>query len=79
MAIADIQATHSGPFTGRLINTVRFVEFPEVVLAVREVVEGRLGTSVKKTASSQVDAGRVDGKKPSSAALQLVRGFRGSP
>lgn len=74
MAIADIQASHTGPFTGRLTITVRFKEFPEVVLASVEVPERILDNSVQKTAGSQDDAGRVDGAEPAPSLLSQLLG-----
>lgn len=72
MAIADIQASHSGPFTGRLISTVRFVEFPEVELASVELPESIVQAPVQKTASSQVDSGRIDGEEPNQSTLSSL-------
>lgn len=70
MVISDIQANHSGPFTGRLICAVTFKEFPIVVLAETVVPEGILKSEINKTASSEVDDGRVDAPEANVSLLK---------
>lgn len=72
MIISDIQANHSGPFTGRLICAVTFIEFPETELAETVVPEGVLKSEINKTASSQVDAGRVDAPEANTSFLKQI-------
>lgn len=74
MIISDIQANHSGPFTGRLICAVTFKEFPETELAETVVPEGILKSEINKTASSEVDAGRVDPKPVDPSLLKQIVG-----
>ena len=64
MVIADISAENKGTFNGVLVGSVTFVEYPEVELATVQVStktinSGTSGTT-KQTASSQVDAGKVE-------------------
>ena len=77
MVIKDITANHSGPFTGRLICTVTFKEFPIVTLASVDIKETTLGDKHKKTASTEVDSGPVDGKEASKTILQKLGSFIG--
>ncbi|MPW32024.1 hypothetical protein F9L16_24065 [Agarivorans sp. B2Z047] len=56
MVIANVRATQSGPFQGRLVASVLFKQFDEIQLSTITIPEGRLEDGYKKTASSSTDA-----------------------
>lgn len=66
MVITNIDMENTGVYNGRLLGTISFREYKEVELATvrintKQVNAGPTG-STDKTASSQVDQGRVDGE-----------------
>lgn len=76
MAIEAVTADHIGPFSGSLRGRIIFSEVARATLERATVPEGMLGASVRKTASTQTDGGRVEGKEPTDADRE--RAGRGS-
>lgn len=67
MAIVDVSAEHTGPFTGSLRGRVAFQEVPVTTLERTQVPESRPQPKVAKTASTTTKAGRVESKDPTAA------------
>lgn len=74
MVITNVDTENSGIYNGRLLGTISFREYNEVELATvkvstKQVNSGATG-STEKTASSQIDQGRVDGEAVSAETPQ---------
>lgn len=67
MAMVDVSAEHTGPFTGSLRGRVAFQEVPVTTLERTQVPESKPQKKVAKTASTQTQAGRVETKEPTAA------------
>lgn len=67
MAITDVSAEHVGPFTGSLRGRIAFQEVPLALLERTVVPESKLKGSVKKSASTQTNSGRVEATTPTDA------------
>lgn len=67
MAITAVSAEHTGPFTGALRGRIAFQEVPQALLERTTIPEAKLSKPVKKTASTQTNAGRVEATAPTTA------------
>lgn len=67
MAIIDVSAEHTGPFTGSLRGRIAFQEVPLALLERTVVPESKTAKAVSKTASTQTNSGRVEAKTPTEA------------
>lgn len=79
MAIIGVSAEHIGPFTGSLRGRVIFQEVNRTLLERTMIPESKPKKGVKKTASTQTNAGRVEGKTPTSADKQAAGRGTGNP
>lgn len=78
MAITAVSAEHTGPFTGALRGRISFQEVPLALLERTVVPESKLTSSVKKTASTQTNAGRVEASAPTNADKKAAESSGGS-
>ncbi len=69
MAVVDVQAEHTGPFTGALRGTISFQEVPKDKL---ERVKVPAAQVKRKAASSQVNSGRVEPKEPTAPQRSVL-------
>jgi len=69
MAVVDVQAEHTGPFTGALRGTIGFQEVP---LDKLERVKVPAAQVKRKSASSQVNSGRVEPKEPTAPQRSVL-------
>lgn len=79
MAIIGVSAEHVGPFTGALRGRVTFQEINRDTLERTIVPESRPKKEVKKTASTQTNAGRVEPKTPTDADKNAAGKGTGKP
>ena len=71
MAVTDIKAENTGPFTGSIRGRISFQEVSRDTLNRVRLPVARVPR--KPTASSQSDAGRVDGKTPAAADKKVTK------
>lgn len=67
MAITSVTAEHLGPFTGSLRGRISFQEINVETLERTMVPESLPSATVKKTASTQTNSGRVEASTPTNA------------
>lgn len=79
MAIIGVSAEHVGPFTGALRGRVIFQEVNRDTLERTIIPETRPATTVKKTASTQTNSGRVEATTPTAADKQAATRGTGNP
>lgn len=78
MAITDVSAEHVGPFTGSLRGRIAFQEVNQTLLERTIVPETKPQASVKKTASTQTNSGRVEATTPTDADKKAAESSSGS-
>lgn len=72
MAFVDARIDHISPYTGQITGRVAFEHIPQLKLERIQLPESSIGDGRKKSASTQVDGGRVDTKKPTEPQRKSV-------
>ena len=60
MALTDLRGENTTPFAGRLVASLVFTEINVVQTSITRIEESNVASSVQKTATTEVQGGRVD-------------------